>query len=315
VDEGGCVKVVVTGGAGFLGSHLCRAFVADGHSVTAYDDLSTGRRENIVDLLGGKTFRYIEADVCDGLDWVEVDIVCHLASPASPPEYQQRPVECLRVNGEGTHQALLLAEQYEARFLLASSSEVYGDPEPAVQGEDYWGRVNPIGPRSCYDEGKRYAEALAAAFGRRGTSTVMARIFNTYGPNMQADDGRVVTNFLTAALTGEPLVVHGDGTQTRSLCFVDDTVRGLLELAYGRMSGPYNVGNPDERTVFELADLIQRRFGPRSPITFGERPVDDPARRCPEIKRLRAMTGWWPEVALEDGLDRTAEWLRTTLQP
>jgi dTDP-glucose 4,6-dehydratase len=303
-------RAVVTGGAGFLGSHLCRRLHQAGWEVVAVDDLSTGRRETVADLLSGDRFTLVEHDVARGIPVEDrVDAVLHFASAASPPEYLARPLETLAAGSEGTRHALELAREHGARFLLASTSEVYGDPLQHPQREDYWGNVNPVGPRSVYDEAKRFAEALATAYHRtHGVDTKIARIFNTYGPSMQPSDGRVVSNFVAQAANRRPLTVYGDGTQTRSFCFVDDEVRGLLALLESDWQGPMNLGNPDEFTVLELAKLVLEVTGSRSEIVFEDLPDDDPARRQPDISLAQRVLGWRPEVELREGLRRTLEW-------
>jgi dTDP-glucose 4,6-dehydratase len=305
-------RAVVTGGAGFLGGHVCRALRAAGHEVVAVDNLSTGQRHQVADLLDDPGFTLLERDVVLGLD-VDgpVDAVLHLASPASVPEYLARPLETLRVGAEGTRHALEVARAHEARFLLASTSEVYGDPLEHPQREAYWGHVNPVGPRAVYDEAKRYAEALTMAYHRaQGVDTKIVRVFNCYGPGLLPGDGRVVSNFLRQAMAGEALTVYGDGTQTRSFCYVEDEVRGILALLASDWTGPMNLGNPDEHTVLELAKLVLEVTGSASPIRFAELPDDDPTRRCPDITLARAVLGWSPQVDLRAGLERTYEWYR-----
>lgn len=308
-------RVVVTGGAGFLGSHICERLVARGDQVVCVDDLSTGRRANLAALEGRPGFTFLEADVALALPVAgPVDAVLHLASAASPVEYLRRPLETLAVGSEGTRRGLELAASHGARFLLASTSEVYGDPAVHPQTESYWGNVNPVGPRSVYDEAKRFAEALAMAWHRLGRAEVrIARIFNTYGPRLRPGDGRVVSNFIAQALTGRELTVYGEGRQTRSLCYVDDEVSGLLALLDSDLVGPVNVGNPDEHTVLDLAERIVRLTGSSSPVTHLPLPEDDPARRCPDISRATSELGWAPRVGLEDGLRRTIEWMRAEL--
>jgi dTDP-glucose 4,6-dehydratase len=302
-------RIVVTGGAGFIGSHLCEALLARGDRVVCVDDFSTGAPSNVAHLQGRPGFELVEADVSRGLVVEgEVHGVLHLASPASPPQYQRRPLETLAAGSEGTRHALCLASQHEARFVLASTSEVYGDPTVHPQGEGYWGNVNPVGPRSVYDEAKRFAEALTMAWHRsRGTNVGIVRIFNTYGPRLAPGDGRVVSNFLVQALAGRPLTVYGDGSQTRSLCYVDDEVAGILALYGSTMTGPVNIGNPHEITVLELARTVLELTGSDSPIVHEPRPPDDPSRRCPDISMARHELGWEPEVELRQGLRRTAD--------
>jgi dTDP-glucose 4,6-dehydratase len=302
-------RVVVTGGAGFLGSHLCEALVARGDRVVAVDDLSTGVVDNLGSLSADAGFELVVADVSQGLP-VDgaVDAVLHFASPASPPDYLARPLETLAVGSEGTRHALALASAHEARFILASTSEVYGDPGVHPQPESYWGNVNPVGPRSVYDEAKRFAEALTMATHRaKGLDIGIVRIFNTYGPRLRPGDGRVVSNFLVQAIEGRPLTVYGDGSQTRSLCFVEDEVAGILALLDSTLTGPVNIGNPNELTVLELAHAVLGLTGSASKITYEPLPADDPTRRRPDIAMARRELGWEPVVALEQGLRRTAE--------
>jgi dTDP-glucose 4,6-dehydratase len=307
------MRVVVTGGAGFLGSHLCEALVARGNSVVCVDDLSTGSLSNVADLLGLPRFEFVACDVSIELPVRgDVDAVAHLASPASPPEYLRRPLETLIVGSRGTENALRLAHASGARFLLASTSEVYGDPDVHPQQEAYWGHVNPVGPRSVYDEAKRYAEALTMAYRRTlNTNTGIMRIFNTYGPRMRPDDGRVVTSFIVQALNGDPLTVYGDGTQTRSLCYVDDLVRGILAMLDSNVVGPINLGNPVELTVNELAACILGLTGSHSGLEHHALPCDDPLRRRPAIALAEESLAWRPQVSLEHGLRRTVEWFRS----
>jgi dTDP-glucose 4,6-dehydratase len=305
-------RVVVAGGAGFLGSHLCERLLVRGDEVVCLDDLSTGSDGNLVNLEGDTRFSFVVADVSKEVP-VEgpVDAVCNLASPASPPAYLARPLETLAVGGEGTRRLLELAERFGARFLMASTSEVYGDPEVNPQPESYRGNVDPVGPRSVYDEAKRYAEALTMAAHRaRAVDVGIARIFNTYGPRLSAGDGRVISNFCVQALAGEPLTVYGDGSQTRSLCYVDDQIDGLLALLDAHVTGPVNIGNPDERTVAELAEKVLAITGSDSPIEHRPLPADDPRRRCPDISLARRVLGWEPKVSLDDGLGRTVSWFR-----
>jgi dTDP-glucose 4,6-dehydratase len=308
-------RVVVTGGAGFLGSHLSTALLERGDQVVAVDNLSTGRVENIEHLFGHDGFRFVRHDVSEYL-WVPgpIDAVLHFASPASPQDYLELPIQTLKVGSLGTHNGLGLAKGKGARFLLASTSEVYGDPQVHPQPEDYWGHVNPVGPRGVYDEAKRFAEALAMAYARsHGMAVRIVRIFNTYGPRLRAHDGRVVSNFIDQALQGEPLTIYGDGTQTRSFCFVDDEVRGILALLDSDLEGPCNVGNPDEFTVRELADVVIEITGSDSEIVHEDLPVDDPAKRRPDITRARTELGWEPKVDLREGIERTVEWFRSEL--
>ncbi|EHK89265.1 nucleoside-diphosphate-sugar epimerase [Saccharomonospora azurea SZMC 14600] len=301
------------GGAGFIGSHMCEQLLDDGHRVTCVDSLLTGSVDNVAPLSRHPEFRFVEHDVTRPLSqWPDLpapDSVLHLASPASPPDYLRLPLETLRVGAVGTANALELATRHGARFLLASTSEVYGDPLEHPQRESYWGNVNPIGPRSVYDEAKRYAEALTLAYHREhGTDVAVARIFNTYGPRMRVDDGRMIPNFITQALTNAPLTVAGTGTQTRSVCYVDDTVSGLLALWRSGLTGPVNIGNPHELTVRHLAEEVRAVTGSDSTVTFVPGAVDDPRRRCPDITLARTALGWEPETGLHDGLRRTIAW-------
>ena len=309
MTAGGGGRVVVTGGAGFVGSHLCRELLARGDAVVAVDNLVTGSLDNVADL-AGPDFAFVEADVSAGVDVDgSVDAVLHLASPASPVDFARIPIEILKVGSLGTLNTLDLARAKGARYFLASTSEVYGDPLVHPQPESYWGNVNPVGPRSVYDEAKRFAEATAMAYHRHhGVDVRIVRIFNTYGPYMRPDDGRVVSNFIVQALAGAPLTVHGDGTQTRSFCYVDDEVRGLLALLDSDHVGPVNVGNPTEFTVLELAETVLEVTGSPSELRFDPRPVDDPAQRRPDLTLAGRLLGWAPEVDLAEGVARTAKW-------
>ncbi len=304
-------RVVVLGGSGFLGSHLCDQLLARGDDVVCVDDFSTGRPDNVAHLADHDSFALVEADISKAIP-VDGDVtgVFNLASPASPPDYLALPLETLAVGSEGTRHGLELAHRHGARFLMASTSEVYGDPVVHPQAESYWGNVNPVGPRSVYDEAKRFSEALTMAHHRTlGTDVAIVRIFNTYGPRLRPDDGRVVSNFLLQAMRGEPLTVYGDGSQTRSLCYVADEVRGLLALFDSDLTGPVNIGNPDEYTVLQLARTIIDLLGSHSTIEHRPLPTDDPTRRRPDITVARAELGWEPTTSLEEGLSRTAEYL------
>lgn len=309
-------RIVVAGGAGFVGSHLCESLIERGDEVVCLDNLITGSIDNVKTLLEHPNFTLIVCDVS-----VEVpvsgtlDAVCNLASPASPPAYLANPLETLAVGSEGTRRLLELADENKARFLLASTSEVYGDPTVHPQVESYRGNVDPTGPRSVYDEAKRFGEAITMAFHRaRGTNVKIARIFNTYGPRLAPGDGRVVSNFIVQALSGKSLTVYGDGTQTRSLCYVEDEVKGLLKLLDSSITGPVNIGNPDERSVLELAEMILKLSGSSSHIIFEPLPTDDPTRRCPDITLARESLNWSPTVEIEDGLCRTIDHFSTMLR-
>jgi dTDP-glucose 4,6-dehydratase len=304
---------VVTGGAGFLGSHLCAALLNAGTAVTCVDDFSTGQAENISPLLDRPGFTLVHANVAEGIPVKRPpDLVLHLASPASPADYLRLPLHTMDTGSLGTRHALELAHASAARFLLTSTSEVYGDPQQNPQDERYWGNVNPVGPRSVYDEAKRFAEALTTAYTEtHGTDTCIVRLFNTYGPRMRGHDGRAVPTFVRQALAGEPLTVTGDGRQTRSLCYVEDTVAGIFAAAAHGLRGPVNLGNPVEMTMLDLARLVIELSDSGSDIRLVERPVDDPAVRCPDITLARDKLGWEPRVRTEDGLRRTIAWFRT----
>ncbi|HEY7488076.1 MAG TPA: GDP-mannose 4,6-dehydratase [Streptosporangiaceae bacterium] len=308
-------RAVVTGGAGFVGSHLCEALLARGISVVCLDNLLTGNARNIAHLADRRDFEFWRRDLIEPTHVPgPVGYVFHLASAASPADYLRLPIQTLLVGSEGTLHALQLAEQKQARFLLASTSEVYGDPQEHPQRESYWGNVNPVGPRSVYDEAKRYAEALTRAYrNSRDLDTAIARIFNTYGPRMRLQDGRAIPSFARQALTGEPVTVSGDGSQTRSICHVDDTVRGLLDLAQSSHPGPMNIGSPYEISMLDLAKLIIELSGSRSQIQFVERPTDDPAVRRPDTTLARRELGWEPRISVRDGLSTTIEWFAREL--
>jgi dTDP-glucose 4,6-dehydratase len=309
-------RVVVSGAAGFLGSHLCEALVDRGQAVIAIDNESTGSVSNLAGLWDRAAFQYLRQDVCEpvAIDG-PVAAVMHLASPASPADFASMPIEILRVGSVGTHQLLELARAKGARFFLASTSEVYGDPLVHPQPETYWGNVNPNGPRSVYDESKRFAEALTMAYHRHyGVDVAIVRIFNTYGPRMRPDDGRVVANFLNQALQGRPLTVYGDGSQTRSFCYVSDEIRGMLALLDSGESGPINIGNPDEHNMLDLAKLVVELTGSSSTIEFCPLPPDDPAQRQPNITLARERLGWAPTVGIREGLAATAAYFLARLQ-
>ncbi|MEM8905731.1 MAG: UDP-glucuronic acid decarboxylase family protein [Actinomycetota bacterium] len=307
------MRVVVTGGAGFLGSHLCEHLVRRGDEVVAVDNLVTGNEGNISHLFGERSFSFVVADVSQYL-WVpgHVDAILHFASPASPIDYLELPIQTLKVGSLGTHNCLGLARAKRARFLLASTSEVYGDPAVHPQPESYWGHVNPVGPRGVYDEAKRFAEAMTMAYHRSHDLDVrIVRIFNTYGPRMRPNDGRVVSNFIVQALSGEPITIYGDGSQTRSFCYVDDLVRGILSLLDSNHVGPVNVGNPGEFTIGELAEIVRAEIDPSIPIRHLPLPTDDPTRRRPDISLASELLGWSPEVDLPAGLERTVAHFRS----
>jgi dTDP-glucose 4,6-dehydratase len=306
---------VVSGAAGFIGSHLCRRLLERGWNVVGIDNLVTGSRANLAGVEGSEGFRLVEHDVSRPL-YLEgpVDYVLHFASPASPVDFPAIPIQIVKVGTLGTHNLLGLARAKDARFLLASTSEVYGDPLVHPQPEDYWGNVNPIGPRGCYDEAKRCAEAFTMAYHRKhGLDTRIMRIFNTFGPRMRLDDGRVIPNYFTQALRGEPLTVYGDGSQTRSLCYVDDLVAGALAVLDGPDPMPFNIGTQDEVTMLELARLVKKVAGSPSEIEFRPLPQDDPKQRRPDTTRAREILGWRPRTSMEDGLRRTLEYFRSAL--
>jgi dTDP-glucose 4,6-dehydratase len=308
-------RVVVTGGAGFLGSHLCQRLVEDGHRVVCLDNLSTGRPDNVASLIGCERFEFVRADVTDFVYVAgPVDAVLHFASPASPADYLARPIATMKVGSIGTLHSLGLARRKGARFVLASTSEAYGEPLVHPQPESYWGNVNPVGPRSVYDEAKRFAEALTMAYRRtHHVDTAIVRIFNTFGPRMRPDDGRAVPTFIQQALAGEPITVTGDGTQTRSLCYVDDLVDGVVRLVFSDLAGPVNLGNPHELSMGELARWIRDLVGSDSPIVYRPRPQDDPTIRKPDISLAREALGWSPTLPVGEGLARTIAWFEGRL--
>ena len=307
------MRIVVTGVAGFLGSHLADRLLADGHEVVGLDNFVTGHERNIQHLAGNRKFRFVFHDVTEYiyLDG-RVDAIFHFASPASPIDYLQIPIQTLKVGALGTHKALGLARAKTARFLLASTSEVYGDPLVHPQPESYWGNVNPVGPRGCYDEAKRFAEAMTVAYRDfHGIDTRIVRIFNTYGPRMRPNDGRIVPSLISQALKNEPLTVFGDGSQTRSFCYVSDLIDGVVRLLHSSIRDPVNVGNPDEMTVREFAETIRRATGTPAPVVHRPLPVDDPKQRRPDITKARTELGWEPKVPLDVGLQATIAYFRT----
>src|SRR3954466_4624924 len=308
-------RVVVSGGGGFLGSHLCDALLARGDEVVVLDNLVTGAVRNIEHLFGRPGFAFVEHDVSNYI-WVPgpVDAVMHLASPASPKDYLEKPIQTLKVGSLGTHNTLGLAKAKQAKYFLASTSEVYGDPKEHPQKETYWGNVNPVGPRGVYDEAKRFAEAMTMAYHRyHGLDVRIVRIFNTYGPRMRQRDGRVVPAFIQQALTGEPMTVFGEGDQTRSFCYVDDLIEGIWRLLMSDLREPCNIGNPHEMTILKFAETIKAVVGSSSPIVFKPLPKDDPHRRRPDIGRAQRELGWEPRISLEEGLGKTVEYFRALL--
>lgn len=310
------MRILVTGGAGFIGSHLCERLLDEGHQVICLDNLCTGDLRNLEHINDNPSFRFVLADATEVVN-LEVDVVAHLASPASPVDYSRMAVETMLVNSMGTYRGLELTRKNEARFVLASTSEVYGDPLEVPQEEGYHGNVNPIGPRACYDESKRFAEALTSSYQRiYGMETVIARIFNTFGPRMRKEDGRVVPNFIQQALTGRPLTVYGDGTQTRSFCYVDDLIEGLyramkVESAAGEV---INLGNDQEMTILELAERVMSVTDSSSEITYLPLPEDDPKRRRPDLEKAKAVLSWEPKTSLEEGLSKVIEWFKEELR-
>lgn len=309
------LRTLVTGGAGFLGSHLCDALLADGHAVVVVDNLLTGRAANLDHLESEPHLEFCEHDICLPFDYGKVDYVFHFASPASPVDYSIHGIPTLRVGSLGTFNALELAKKYGAKYLISSTSECYGDPQEHPQKETYWGHVNPIGPRSVYDEAKRFSEAATVAYRRyHKVDTHIARIFNTYGPRMQINDGRVIPNFMKQALRGEDLTVYGNGSQTRSFCFVSDEIDGLLRLAFSSHPGPVNIGNPNEFTILECAQKVLALTGSSSQIRYEPLPPDDPKQRCPDITKAKQLLGWEPEISLEEGLKMSVEYFRVAVQ-
>ncbi len=311
------MRVLITGAAGFIGSHLCERFLREGHEVIGMDNFLTGTPENISHLFGNENFTFIKYDVTNFI-YVEgdLDLILHFACPASPVDYLNHPIHTMKVDSLGTLHTLGLAKAKKARYVLASTSEIYGNPQVHPQPETYWGNVNPIGPRSVYDEAKRFSEALSMAYHREhGIDVRIARIFNTYGPRMRINDGRVVPNFIYQALTGKPITVYGDGSQTRSFCYIEDLVEGIYRLAVkeGIEGEVFNLGNPEEYTVLELAKLIKEITGSSSDIVFKERPEDDPDRRRPDITKAKSILGWEPKTPVREGLKKTIEWFRTKI--
>jgi dTDP-glucose 4,6-dehydratase len=308
------MHILVTGAAGFLGSHLCDALLAGGHTVIGADNLITGSLSNIEHLRHDQRFDLLEHDICEPFDPGAVGYVFNLASPASPADYSEHGIETLRAGAHGTTNALDIAHKYNAAFLQASTSECYGDPLEHPQKESYWGNVNPVGPRSVYDESKRFAEAMTVAYRRyHGVDAKIVRIFNTYGPRLQLSDGRVISNFMRQALRGEDLTVYGDGTQTRSFCYVSDEIEGILRMAFSGEAGPINIGNPDEFTILECGQMVLAATGSKSRITFQALPVDDPRQRRPDITLARTRLGWEPKVKLEEGLRLSIPYFGETL--
>ncbi len=305
-------RILITGGSGFIGSHLCDHFIKKGWRVLCLDNFITGTNRNVGHLFKNKNFSFLKHDISKSVDIPgSLDAVLHFASPASPPDYLKHPIQTLKVGALGTHNVLGIAKKKKARFLMASTSEVYGDPLVHPQKETYWGNVNPIGPRGVYDEAKRFAEAITLAYHRQhGVDTKIVRIFNTYGRRMRPEDGRVIPNFITQALLGKPITVYGDGSQTRSYCYVEDLIRGIDRLIFSKLNIPVNLGNPNEMSVLKLAKLIIELTGSKSKIVYRPLPVDDPKQRCPNISRAKKELGWKPEVNLKDGLSETIQYFR-----
>ena len=309
------MRVLVTGGAGFIGSHLCDALLAEGHRVVCVDNLLTGSLRNIAQLRSEPAFEFLELDVNRPYDAGAVDYIFHFASPASPVDYMEHGIETLKVGSLGSFHSLDLAKKYGAKYMLASTSECYGDPLEHPQKESYWGHVNPTGPRSVYDESKRFAEAVTAAYRRyHNVDTQILRIFNTYGPRLQLNDGRVISNFMKQALRGEPLTVYGDGSQTRSFCYVSDEVEGILRLARANTPGPVNIGNPTEFTILECAHLVLRVTRSKSKLAYEPLPQDDPKQRRPDISKARALLDWEPKINLEHGLKLSMDYFRQAIE-
>ncbi|MFA5779064.1 MAG: UDP-glucuronic acid decarboxylase family protein [Elusimicrobiota bacterium] len=306
------MKILITGGAGFIGSHLCDRFICDGHYVVCVDNLLTGSLKNIAHLKKEKKFKFINHDVTKHIKIIgSVDAILHFASPASPIDYIKLPIQTLKVGSLGTHNALGLAREKKAKFLIASTSEVYGDPLVHPQKESYWGNVNPIGPRGVYDEAKRFAEAITMAYHRvHKIDTKIIRIFNTFGERMRLNDGRVVPNFISQALKGVPLTIYGSGRQTRSFCYVSDLANGIIKLLKSTVNEPVNIGNPDEYSILEFAKIILKLTGSKSKIIFEKLPIDDPQVRQPDISRAKKLLKWYPLISVEEGLERTIKWFQ-----
>jgi len=310
------MHVLVTGAAGFLGSHLTDRLLGEGYTVLGVDNFCTGNPENLAHLAQEPRFRFMEWDICQPFDPGAVDYVFNMASPASPPEYLRLGIETLRVGSVGVENTLEIAAKQNAGFLHASTSECYGDPLQHPQTEEYWGNVNPVGPRSVYDEAKRYAEALVMAYHRsRGVNTHLVRIFNTYGPRLQPSDGRVISNFMMQALRGEPLTIYGDGSQTRSFCYVSDLIEGILRLSRSEEHLPVNIGNPNEFTILECAQAVLEATGSKSELCFESLPEDDPTRRCPDIAKARTLLGWEPRIMLPEGLAKSLDFFKSRATP
>jgi len=309
------MRILVTGGAGFLGSHLCDALLGEGHRVICVDNLITGRRANIAHLKNETRFEFLQLDITDPYDCGSVDYIFDFASPASPIDYMKHGIETLKVGSVGVFNTLELARNYGATFFLASTSECYGDPHVHPQKESYWGNVNPIGPRSVYDESKRFAEAATVAYHRYYKVDIrIVRIFNTYGPRLQLNDGRVISNFMKQALRGEELTVYGDGSQTRSFCYVSDEIEGILKLAWSNETEPTNIGNPSEFTILECAKEVLAVTGSKSKIAFQPLPLDDPKQRCPDISKAKRLLGWEPKIDLRTGLKLSLDYFRTAIR-
>ncbi|MBN1502661.1 SDR family oxidoreductase [Candidatus Woesearchaeota archaeon] len=307
------MRIIVTGGAGFIGSHLCEALAKEGHTIICLDNLGSGKIDNIKHLMKFSTFRFIKHNVIEPLQLIEgkIDQIYHLASRASPKDYQEYPVETALANSVGTDRLAKLALAKNSKLLFTSTSEAYGEPREHPQKESYWGNVNPVGIRSCYDESKRFGEALLMAYHREYNVDIkIVRIFNTYGPRMRKDDGRVIPNFIQQSLSNKPITIYGDGKQTRSFCYVEDLVEGLIKMMNSKEIGPKNLGNPNETTVIELAKLIRGLTKSKSGFLFRPLPLDDPTRRQPDISKARALLGWEPKVKLEDGLKKTIQWFK-----